>query len=146
MRPSFFSGVDDSVDYITARFYHRAMEMHSGKRVAMVKLTLTKRTVETPGARREVLDRLGDKLTGFGVCVQPSGTNSFIVKYRAGDGGRKAPNKRIVIERYGRIASDKARRLARIYSDASPRATILRKSITRHATCQHSNKPSRTTW
>ena len=51
-----------------------------------------------------------DKLTGFGVRVQPSGTKSFIVNYRPGDGGRKAPNKRIVIGRFGRITVDEARR------------------------------------
>ena len=45
-------------------------------------------------------------------AVQPSGTKSFIVNYRPGDGGRKAPNKRIVIGRFERIAPDKARRIA----------------------------------
>ncbi len=54
----------------------------------------------------------GDKLTGFGCRVQPSGTKSFIVNYRAGDGGRKAPNKRVVVGRYGRVTPDRARRLA----------------------------------
>ncbi|MXY33766.1 MAG: tyrosine-type recombinase/integrase, partial [Boseongicola sp. SB0664_bin_43] len=44
---------------------------------------------------------------------QPSGTKSFIVNYRAGDGGRKAPNKRVVIGRYGRVGPDEARRKAR---------------------------------
>ena len=54
----------------------------------------------------------GRELTGFGVRVQPSGAKSFIVNYRPGDGGRKAPNKRIVIGRFGRITPDKARRMA----------------------------------
>ena len=62
--------------------------------------------------RRQGRDLLGQRLTGFGVRVQPSGTKSFIVNYRPGDGGRKAPNKRVVIGRYGRIAPDRARRLA----------------------------------
>ena len=53
-----------------------------------------------------------EKLTGFGVRVQPSGMKSFIVNYRGGSGGRKAPNKRVVIGRYGRIAPDQARRMA----------------------------------
>ena len=39
-----------------------------------------------------------------------SGTKSFIVNHRAGDGGRKAPNKRVVI---GRVGPDEARRKAR---------------------------------
>ena len=54
-----------------------------------------------------------DRLTGFGCRVQPSGTKSFIVNYRSGDGGRKAPNRRVVIGRYGRVGPDEARRKAR---------------------------------
>ena len=50
--------------------------------------------------------------TGFGVLVQPSGTRTFVVNYRAGDGGRKAPNKRVTLGRYGRITPDKARHMA----------------------------------
>ena len=53
-----------------------------------------------------------DRLTGFGVRVHPTGAKSFIVNYRSGDGGRKAPNKRVVIGRYGKVAPDQARRLA----------------------------------
>ena len=51
--------------------------------------------------------------SALGVRVQPSGLKSFLVNYRAGDGGRKAPNKRVVIGRYGRVTPDQARRLAR---------------------------------
>ena len=88
------------------------MEHHTGKRTAKVRLSLSKRTVEAlePAAKSWIA--WDDKLTGFGVRVQPSGLKSFIVNYRPGDGGRKAPNKRVVIGRYGRIAPDKARRLA----------------------------------
>jgi len=53
-----------------------------------------------------------DKLTGFGVRVHPSGAKSYVVNYRAGDGGRKAPNKRVVVGRSGRVTPDQARRLA----------------------------------
>ena len=88
------------------------MKATSQKRIAKVKLTLTKRTVEnlqpaeTPWIARD------DKLIGFGVRVQPSGTKAFVVNYRIGRGGRKAPNRRIVIGRYGRVAPDEARRRA----------------------------------
>ena len=51
--------------------------------------------------------------TGFGVLVHPSGVKSFIVNYRLGDGGRTAPNKRLVIGRCGRISAEQARREAR---------------------------------
>jgi len=34
------------------------------------------------------------------------------VNYRSGTGGRKAPNKRVVVGRVGRVTPDQARRLA----------------------------------
>ena len=52
------------------------------------------------------------ELTGFGVSVYPSGRKSYIVNYRAGDGGRKAPNKRVMLGRCDRISADRARRMA----------------------------------
>ena len=88
------------------------METTNGKRTAKVRLTLTKRAVEALTPAEKSWIAWDDKLTGFGVRVQPSGTKSFIVNYRAGDGGRKAPNKRVVIGRYPRMAPDQARREA----------------------------------
>ena len=88
------------------------MEQHTEKRVAKVKLTLTKRTVEALEPADKPWIAWDDKLTGFGVRIQPSGTRSFIVNYRAGEGGRKAPNKRVVVGRYGRVTPDQARRRA----------------------------------
>ena len=89
-----------------------AMNTTPGKRTAKVRLTLTKRAVEALEPAEKSWIAWDDKLTGFGVRVQPSGTKSFIVNYRPGDGGRKAPNKRIVIGRFGRITIDEARRKA----------------------------------
>ena len=53
-----------------------------------------------------------DRLTGFGVRIHPAGTRTFIVDYRAGNGGRKAPNKRVSLGRYGAVTVDQVRRRA----------------------------------
>ena len=84
----------------------------SRKRIAKTKLTLTKRTVESlkPGAKPWIA--WDDRLTGFGVRVQPTGTKAFVVNYRSGNGGRRAPNRRVVIGRYGAMTPDRARRVA----------------------------------
>ena len=88
------------------------MKKNPGKRIAKVRTTLTKRTVEALEPTEKSWIAWDDRLTGFGIRVQPTGAKSFIVNYRPGDGGRKAPNKRVVIGRYGRITPDRARRVA----------------------------------
>jgi len=85
-----------------------------GKRTARLRTTLTKRVIDTLQPTDKSWIAWDDKLTGFGVCIRPSGTKSFIVNYRTGDRGRKAPNKRVVIGKYGKTTPDQARRLARI--------------------------------
>ena len=91
----------------------RGMEKeNTGKRIARVRTHLTKRTVEALAPADKSWIAWDDRLTGFGCRVQPSGTKSFIVNYRPGDGGRKAPNKRVVIGRFGRMTTDEARRKA----------------------------------
>ena len=85
----------------------------SAKRVARVKLTLTEHTIEALEPAEKSWLAWDDELIGFGVRVQPTGVKSYFVNYRAGDGGRKAPNKRVVIGRHGKISSGRARRLAR---------------------------------
>ena len=77
-----------------------------------MKLTLSKRSVDALEPADKPWIAWDDKLTGFGCRVQPTGTKSFVVNYRAGSGGRKAPNKRVVVGRYGRITPERARRLA----------------------------------
>ena len=89
------------------------MNAPTGKRTARLSLTLNKRNVEALEPADKPFIAWDDKLLGLGVRVQPSGLKSFLVNYRAGDGGRKAPNKRVVIGRYGRVTPDQARRLAR---------------------------------
>ena len=73
---------------------------------------LTRRSIETLKPAAKPWIAWDTKLTGFGIRIQPSGIRSFIVNYRAGSGGRKARNRRVVIGRYGTIAPEGARRLA----------------------------------
>ena len=89
------------------------MAPSSGKRVARTRLTLTEPAVEAlePGDRPWTA--WDDRLTGFGVRIEPSGTKSFLVIYRTGGGGRKAPNKRVVLGRHGDLSPAQARRMAR---------------------------------
>ena len=88
------------------------MPKHTGKRVALNKLTLTKRAVEAMEPADKPWIAWDDKLTGFGIQVHPSGIKSFFVNYRTGNGGRKASNKRVVLGRFGRMSPEQARRLA----------------------------------
>ena len=90
------------------------METRTNKRVAKVRLTLTKRSVEALVPADRPWIAWDDKLTGFGVRVQPSGTKSFLVNYRANGGGRFSPNRRVVVGRFGRVTAEQARRQAQV--------------------------------
>ena len=89
------------------------MAPSSGKRVAGTRLILTEPTVEALAPGDRPWTAWDDRLTGFGVRVEPSGTKSFLVNYRTGGGGRKAPNKRVVLGRHGDLSPGRARRMAR---------------------------------
>ncbi|MCY4485651.1 MAG: Arm DNA-binding domain-containing protein [Deltaproteobacteria bacterium] len=71
---------------------------------------LTKRTVEALRPDLRPWIAWDDRLTGFGVRIQPSGAKTFVVNYRTGSGGRSAPNKRVTLGCFGRITPDQARR------------------------------------
>ena len=88
------------------------MSTQSGKRTANLSITLNKRNVEALKPEARPFIAWDDRLTGFGVRVQPSGLRSYIVNYRAGAGGRKAANRRMVIGRHGQVTAGEARRLA----------------------------------
>ena len=62
----------------------------SEKRAARYRMTLTVRTVEALRPEEKSYTAWDDKLTGFGVPVQPSGLRSYLVNYRVGERGRKA--------------------------------------------------------
>ena len=106
------------------------MDTSTGKRTARVRRTLTKRTVDALQPAEKPWIAWDDKLTGFGVRIQPSGTKAFIVNYRAGDGGRKAPNKRVVLELYGPLTADHG-------WSAANRAMSLLRSIYRRPCVDH---------
>ena len=91
------------------------------KRTARVKVNLTSRTIEALEPQARPWIAWDTEVTGFGVRVQPSGTKSFIVNYRAGSGGRTAPNRRVVIGRADRMASGEARRRAQELLDGAAR-------------------------
>ena len=87
-------------------------ETNTGKRTAKLRTSLTKRTVEALKPDLRPWIAWDDRLTGFGVRVQPSGAKTFVVNYRTGAGGRSAPNKRVTLGRFGRITPEHARRMA----------------------------------
>ena len=90
-----------------------SMPTTTGKRIAKLRTTLTRKVIDALQPTDQFWIAWDDKLTGFGLRIHPGGAKSFIVNYRAGDGGRKAPIKRVTIGRYGRVTPDQARRLAR---------------------------------
>jgi integrase len=70
---------------------------------------LTKRLVDavaTPPRRITVWD---SQLSGFGLRLEPTGAKTFIVRYRAGSGGRSAPERLVTIGRYGTLTPEQAR-------------------------------------
>ena len=75
---------------------------------------LTKRVVDLtgpePGKPVFIWD---DTLHGFGLKVLPTGVKRYIVKYRTGGGGRRAPQRWITVGTHGKITCEEARRAAR---------------------------------
>ena len=90
-----------------------SMPTASGKRTAKLRTTLSKRVIDALQPTDKPWIAWDDKLRGFGVRIHPSGTKAFIVNFRTGDGGRKAPNKRVVISRYGPLTANRAISLLR---------------------------------
>lgn len=54
-----------------------------------------------------------DELHGFGLKVLPTGVKRYIAKYRAGGGGRRAPQRWVTVGTHGTITCEEARRAAR---------------------------------
>ncbi len=81
---------------------------------------LTKRIVDSylpEQGRYMVWD---SELAGFGLRIEASGTKTFIVRYRAGSGGRTAQQRFMTIGRYGVLTPEEARKLAKdVLADVS---------------------------
>lgn len=81
-----------------------------GKRAGVV---LTKTVVEAAkptGKRFHVWD---SDLVGFGLRVEKTGIKSFIAKYRSHGGGRNAPQRLVIIGRFGAMTAEQARKKAK---------------------------------
>ncbi len=80
-------------------------------RASTIKLTKTViDSAEARDARYDIWDR---DLSGFGLRVESTGRKTFIVRYRADDGGRNAPRRFMTVGRFGILTVDEARRKAK---------------------------------
>jgi hypothetical protein len=94
-------------------------------------ITISKETVDhaLPGASRYIV--WDKRLTGFGLRVEPSGTKTYIVRYRAG-GGRRGVLRQFKIGTHGKLTPDQARkeagrRLAEAELGGDPQAVRIAK-------------------
>ncbi len=78
----------------------------------MTTARITKRTVEAEPPSDKPVFLWDDQLPGFGVKVLPTGQRRYIVKYRAGAGGRTAQQRWLTLGTHGAITADQARALA----------------------------------
>lgn len=69
---------------------------------------LTKTLVETAPPRSKQYILWCSDLKGFGACINPSGSRSYVVDYRTADGARR----RMTIGRHGPLTAEEARKLA----------------------------------
>ncbi|WP_237452257.1 site-specific integrase [Qipengyuania algicida] len=78
-----------------------------------MRVRLTKTIVDSsaPGAKRYTV--WDSDLAGFAVRIEPSGTKSFVVRYRADGGGRTAPQRFVTIGRFGNLTVEEARKKAK---------------------------------
>ena len=86
------------------------MDGNTGRRTAKLRTELTIPAIEALEPAAKPWIAWDDKVTGFGIRVQPTGAKSFIVNFRAGKGG---PLKRMVIAKVGEMLPGQARQRAR---------------------------------
>lgn len=79
------------------------------------KSRLTK-TIVDEAQPREIRYHIQDaEIPGFSLKVEPTGTKVFVLDYRSGGGGRRAPKRRIKIGKYGVFTVEQARNKAKEY-------------------------------
>ncbi len=74
---------------------------------------LTKRTVDAIKPEAKIVFWFDADVKGFGLKVMPSGVMTWIVEYRPGAGGRKAPKRRLTLGKHGELTPDAARNKAK---------------------------------
>ncbi|MBP2292238.1 tyrosine-type recombinase/integrase [Azospirillum rugosum] len=78
----------------------------------MATTRITKRAVEAEAPSEKPVFLWDDQLSGFGVKVLPTGQRRYVVKYRAGAGGRDAQQRWLTLGTHGVITADQARAMA----------------------------------
>ena len=94
------------------------MDGTTGRRTAKLRTELTIPAIEALEPAAKPWIAWDDKVTGFGVRVQPTGARSFIVNFRMGKGGAL---KRMVIARVGEMLPGQARQRARAIIERTAR-------------------------
>jgi integrase len=79
----------------------------------MKTVKLTKTTAELAAARGGRYIIWDSELTGFGLRVSANGARSWVIKYRADGGGRRAPIRWLTLGGYPTVSADDARKKAR---------------------------------
>jgi integrase len=74
---------------------------------------LTKRVIDAARPEEARYDIWDSEIAGFGLRVGVGGTKTFVLRYRAENGGRGAPKRHITIGRFGPLTVELARRQAR---------------------------------
>lgn len=76
-------------------------------------ILLTSRVVNDAEPRAKRYCLWDSELTGFALRVEPSGRKTFIARYRANGGGRRAERRIVTIGKLGTLTTDMARQQAR---------------------------------
>lgn len=75
-------------------------------------VSLTKSIISAAQPQANRYDIWDSELPGFGVRIGVGGTKTFVIRYRAEGGGRKAPRRHLTIGRFGTLTVSQARRQA----------------------------------